>query len=497
MKLKNLTTKQKLAIFTTIAITIFAMPQLLRTLFHHDSMLGTTTYYHSRMTDLVASGAEHDPLSFGGRPMTYPYGFSLMILATPAAKYLLAPLIGGLGIIIGYHFTRELGLTKKQSLYSAMFLFFNPAYAYFASHLNPRLPAMVLMVLAHLMIQKNDRKINYLAAAPILLALITSPLIGASMLVIGIIIFRKKIKRTVTPFTIGFIGFLAYFLPIITENGLFHRYEAYNIFVEMNRGIQYFVFESGLTAVSFTFAMIIMAIYGFFKLNTENLKPMREWLFIGVLASLAIFNRMNDLLIYPVSIIAGTVFATHFHRFKKAIKIDRIPTKHLKTAVWTYLVILVIVPGIGMIMIDPEPEQHEVMTWIKNNTSENATITAHWNEGHYITGIAQRKNVMDPYLEFAPEVDERYRDIRRVLSSSQPEETINIMEKYNSNYMLYRVSPMETCSGFPYVSKHGRFKEIYSNQEYRVYQLMDEPVSPESDLCEESIRRAKEMRNET
>ena len=489
MKLKNLTTKQKLAIFTTIAIIIFAMPQALRTLFHHDSMLGSTTYYHTRMADLVASGAEHDPLSFGGRPMTYPYGFSLMILATPAAKYLLAPIIGGLGIIITYYFTKQLGLTKKQSLYSSMFLFFNPAYAYFASHLNPRLPALVLMVLAYLMINKENKKINYLAAAPILLALITSPLIGMSMLVIGTIIFRKQIKKTAPAFTIAFIGFLAYFLPIITKHGLFQNHEAYNIFVEMNRGIQYFILESGLTAVSFTFVMILMAIYGFFKLNTKNLKPMREWLLIGVVASLAIFNRMNDLLIFPVSIIAATVFTTHLKQLRNTLKLEWIPLKHLKAMIWIYLIILVIVPGIGMIMIDPEPEQHEVMTWIKNNTSENATITAHWNEGHYITGIAQRKNVMDPYLEFAPEVDERYRDIRRVLSSSQPEETINIMEKYNSNYMLYRVSPMETCSGFPYVSKHGRFKEIYSNQEYRVYQLMDEPVDPGSDLCQELLER--------
>lgn len=487
MTLKDLTHKQKLAIFLCIAITIFAMPQVLRTVFYHDSMLGSTTYYHTRIADLIASGAQHDPLSFGGRPMTYPYGFSLMLLVFPAAKYTLAPLIGGLGILVGYYFVKDLGLTDKQSLYASMFLFFNPAYAYFASHLNPRLPAAILMVLGFIMVRNEDKKVNYLAIVPLVLALMTSPLVGASLLVIGLIIFRKNLKRIFIPFILSFLVFLVYFLPIIKEYGLFQRHEAYNIFVEFNRGVQYFIFETGLTPVAFTFVMVIMAVYGFFKLNGLNLKPVREWLLIGFLASLVIFNRMNDVLIYPISIIAGTVFATYFKDLKNALKLEWFSTRYLKVLIWLYLIILIIVPGIGMMMIDPNPDQYNTMTWIKNNTPENATIFAHWNEGHYITSIAERKNVMDPYLEFAPEVDERYNDTKRIMSTSKVEETIRIMEKYDSRYIIYRVEERSGCYGFPYVSNHGRFKEVYSNEDYWIYRLMDEPVEEGSDLCEEVL----------
>ncbi len=493
MNMKQLTYKQKLLILTCIAITVFAMPQILRTTLHHDSMLGSTTYYHRRVAHLVVSGQQIDPLSFGGRPITYPPGFSWMIVLTPLPEFLLAPLIGGLGIIVGYYFVKELGLTDKQALYSSMFLFFNPAYAYFAVHLNPRLPAIIMMVIAYIMINKDNKKINYLSAIPVAASLITSPMIGATLIVVGLIAFRKKIKKMVAPFSAATLAFMIHFVPIIAENGLFQSHEAYEIFTELNRGIQYFILESGLTAISFTVVMVILAAYGFFKLNDPQSKPVREWLLIGTIASLAIFNRMNDVLIYPVSILAGVILATHVDGLRETLKLEWIPRKWLKRILWAYLIILVVVPGIGMITIDPSPEQHEAMMWIKQNTPENATIMAYWWEGHYITGIADRRNVMDAYLEFAPEVDERYEDVRMVMFGSRAEKTIEIMQKYNAEYILYRIDTGRNhCSGFPYVSKHGKFEEVFSNEEYRIYKLREEPISPGSDLCEAIDEKRRE-----
>ncbi len=486
----DFSSKQKLIIFAVIATIIFTLPQVLRVFLYHNSMYGGTTYYHTRIADLIVSGARTDPLSFGGRPLTYPPAFSWMIHLMPAAKFILAPLIGGLGIVLCYFFTKDLGLTDKQSLYASVFLFFNPAYSYFSIHLNPRLPALIVMLLSFLMINKDNKKLNALSFIPVLFALYLSPLVGISMLLIGAFILRRKLKRLILPFSTAFLAFFAtYFYPLIDKYGLFQRYEAYDIFVEFSSGIQFFIIESGLTAISFNVAVVIMAIYGFFKLDGRVTKPVREWLLIGALASLLIFSRMNDVIIFPISIIAGTVFATKFKDLRSDLKLDIVPTKLLKIAVVVYLILVIVMPGIKMITSPPKPNQYRAMTWIKNNTPENATVMAYWTEGHYITGVAERKNVMDAYLEYAPNVDERYHDIRRAMATSKANETIRIMEKYNSSYMLYRVVERETCTGFPYVSKHGRFKEVYSNEDYRVYKLIDEPVSPGSDLCEEVVNR--------
>lgn len=484
MCLTKLSSKQKIVILAAVAFIIFMLPQVLRVFIYHDSMLGSTTYYHVRLAELVVEGASSDPLSFGGRPITYPPGFSWMIYLVPLSMFVLAPFIGALGILIGYYFVKELGFTDKEALYSSLFLLFNPAYAYFSVHLNPRLPAVVLMVLAYLMVNKDNRLINYSAFFPVILSLMISPLIGSALILIGLIIFRKKFKRLLVPFSSAFTVFLAYFIPIVIKHGLPRRYKAYNIFTEFGRGLEYFFIESGVTAVSFTSLLVLLATYGFFRLKGEEYRPIREWLLVGFFASLLIFNRLNDLLIFPVSLVAGTVFAAYFKDFRDKLRLKRFSIKALKLVVVVYLLVYIIVPGAATIKISPTPEQYDAMTWINQNTPENATIMAYWWEGHYITSVAERKNIMDAYLEFAPEVNERYEDIKRVMSTCRANETVRIMKKYNSRYLLYKVLKKDSCSGFPFVSKDGRFEEVYSNEDYRVYKLNDKLTSPGSDLCE-------------
>lgn len=475
IKIKKLSHKQKLILIFTLSLILFALPQILRTTFHHDSLLGSTTHYHVRISELITSGKTEDPLSFGGRPLTYPPVFPWMINLIPAAKYLLAPLIGATGIIIGYYFTKEIGLTEKQSLYTSIFLFLNPAYAYFSVHLNPRLPALILMVLSYLMITRKEKIINYLSMIPVLIALLMSPIIGISLTVMGAIIFRKKIKKFAAPYTAGFLIFLlGHFLPLINKYGLFQRHEAYDMFVEFNRGVQYFFLETGLTAISFNIALVALAGYGFFKLNDLETKPIREWLLIGIIFSLAVFNRVNDLLIFPVSIIAATVFAgPKLKEFRQSFKLNKVPMKALKATILIYLILAVTIPGLKVITIEPTPEQHEAMIWMKNNTPTNTTILADWNEGHYITNIAERKNVMDPYLEFAPQVDERYNDTRKTMHTHDPNEVIDIMKKYNADYVLQKIKGRRVIQDFSYLQTDERFREVFSNKDYKIYKLME------------------------
>lgn len=488
MGFEKLTSKQKLVIFALTATVIFALPQVLRTTFYHDSMYGSTTYYHTRISDLVVSGAQRDLLSLGGRPLTYPPAFPWMVYLVPAAKFILPALIGGLGIFTCYFFVKGRGLSDKKALYSSIFLFFNPAYAYFSIHLNPRLPALIVMLLSFIMIDRDNKILNALSFVTVAFALFLSPLVGISMIVIGAVIFRNRVKRLVIPFSSAFgVFFLTYLFHLIDKYGLFHRHEAYNMFVEFSSGIRYFIIESGVTAISFNVAVVIMAIYGFFKLKGKPIKPIREWLLIGFLGSLLIFSRLNDVLIFPMSIIAGTVFVSKFQDLKSSLKLDFFPRNSLKILVVLYLILVIVTPGIKMVTSPPTPNQYEAMTWIKNNTPENATIMAYWWEGHYITSIANRKNVMDVYLEYAPNVDERYNDIQQAMTTCRANETIGIMEKYNASYLLYKTSERDTCSGFFYTSKHGRFKEVYSNKDYKIYRLMDEPVSPGSSLCKEFV----------
>ena len=78
----------------------------------------------------------------------------------------------------------------------------------------------------------------------------------------------------------------------------------------------------------------------------------------------------------------------------------------------------------------PTKEQTDAFLWIKQNTPENSTVLTDWTLGHWVTGIAQRKNFMDGYAEYAPEVDQRLEELLEFYK------TCKVPEGYGIDYIL-------------------------------------------------------------
>ncbi|HEY4698925.1 MAG TPA: hypothetical protein VIH27_00935 [Nitrososphaerales archaeon] len=90
------------------------------------------------------------------------------------------------------------------------------------------------------------------------------------------------------------------------------------------------------------------------------------------------------------------------------------------------------------------------MNYIKNNTPENSTILCWWDYGNMVIGYGERRSVVvnpsrsllllitlsDNNPNIATDPEETIQDTANALTATDPKDTVNIMKKYGSEYLL-------------------------------------------------------------
>ena len=93
----------------------------------------------------------------------------------------------------------------------------------------------------------------------------------------------------------------------------------------------------------------------------------------------------------------------------------------------------------------------DALDWIRNNTSDNAIFLNWWDYGHMVVGYAERESVIknpseealisvgnpSSYKELEPH--EKIVDVTKALTTTDENETISIMNKYNATHILVTV----------------------------------------------------------
>ncbi|MEK6856773.1 MAG: hypothetical protein AABX49_02035 [Nanoarchaeota archaeon] len=82
-----------------------------------------------------------------------------------------------------------------------------------------------------------------------------------------------------------------------------------------------------------------------------------------------------------------------------------------------------------------------VLRWIRENALPDVTIVAPLGKGHIMTALAGKRTVLDDNFLLAPETSERYGDIERLYSTKSEVEALEIIAKYNIDYVFI---PIET-----------------------------------------------------
>jgi asparagine N-glycosylation enzyme membrane subunit Stt3 len=94
------------------------------------------------------------------------------------------------------------------------------------------------------------------------------------------------------------------------------------------------------------------------------------------------------------------------------------------------------------------------LQYFKNNTPENSTILSWWDYGNMIIGYSERNVIAtSPSPNLLPSItntsvnvktdsEEKLQDIAKALATTNPQETLTIMKKYNATYIYVATGPL-------------------------------------------------------
>lgn len=94
------------------------------------------------------------------------------------------------------------------------------------------------------------------------------------------------------------------------------------------------------------------------------------------------------------------------------------------------------------------------LQYLKSSTPENSTVLSWWDYGNMIVGYSERnviatnpspsllKSITNTSANVKTDSEEKLQDIAKALATTDPQETISIMKKYNARYIYVANGPL-------------------------------------------------------
>jgi hypothetical protein len=465
----SMTQRKEIILIAAIAFLVSASPLLARWyVFGMPGIIGTTPFYHQRISGYMAAGnfSWYDPLSFGGRPYTYPPFFSIIlagfavIFSLEVGGLVMMGLMGAAAAVLCFLLAKELiGLSGKKvnrrpkasgdafkhgftfsrkSAYTAILLS-SPGFIYLFAHLSTRTPPIVLGLLGIYLVLK--KKPWWMISLTLALALVLHPETGLMFSFLALIAdknYLKNLRFVLLAVLLSGIFYVPYYLPygIPQLNAIHEDYAARDYGME-SLNLPIFSWETGKGSV--TLLALALSFVGFYYTKNSFL---REWFILAVALAL-ISARFFLYIALPISFLAAAGLYAVMQRYKRYGRyiLPGFVAYSLLIGAWFIL-------DFGSSY--PVKNQIDAFTWIRENTPENATVISDWAHGHWITGIAYHKSFVDGYAEYAPQADQRMEDLRLFFQNCTVPEGYGIQYAYLEDWYIKREN-MTCIWNFPKV----------------------------------------------
>ena len=117
-------------------------------------------------------------------------------------------------------------------------------------------------------------------------------------------------------------------------------------------------------------------------------------------------------------------------------------------------------------------DEIDAFTWLQN-TPEGSTILSQVDDGHLITYLGKRKNVMDTNFLLISNAQQRLEDIERVYTTFSQTEAFTITSKYNVNYIVFSESIKNQFNIHDLqIFDRKCLKTAYKNDEVRIFEVL-------------------------
>ena len=120
----------------------------------------------------------------------------------------------------------------------------------------------------------------------------------------------------------------------------------------------------------------------------------------------------------------------------------------------------------------PSPQETDALLWISNSTQDSSVVLSTLEEGHLITAIAKRKNVMDTSFLLIQNTQQRLKDVNEMYTTSYTTTAFTLLNKYNVDYVFYSISALKKYGKKPaYLDDTDCSTLAYENTEAQVYKI--------------------------
>ncbi len=465
MKPTRLFAEFRIALLVLLFISIFLLVQIMRGPF----LIGDESYFNLRTAEniLEEKGVpDYDELSYGGRDILYPIGYPFLlflfsflsgaeiIFASKAIPFILALF----SLILFYFILKTLNIDSKIRVLSSLVLIISPPFLYFAS-VSTNISAVVFLGLLGFLFLIKDKKI-FSAISFLLMIFFNVVLTYITLLLLFFYISRKK-------------GYMKWFFSVLllTAVGTFFLYGfnlGYREEVVANSFISDLGGEFGIGVFS-----IIPLIFGLKAMWREKYKHSLLYLLLIILILLSFYY------------LEALFYLNFFVAVIAAFGINDILNIKWESSLIKRFTLLIV--GLGLIfsglsfvnvLSDMNPNDEVfALSYLREDSEPDDTVFSHYSRGNWISGIAERNNLMDSNFVNAPDLEERINDSNEIFYSRESDRISELLSKYSVDYVfidsdlkkrLWKTEEEGLLLSFKY---DRRFKIVYETDNVEIWKF--------------------------
>lgn len=414
-------------------IVILTLPYILR---ESSILIGDESYYHLKIASLIQEKGytNFDPLSYGGRPLLTPLGWSFKLakissifnISLEFTSKLIPFILGILTALLFYYTLKNLKLPKKIRIISTLAFIISPIFIYSFSTSNYYFIPLFLNLLAFYLFLKNLKILTTILIAATTFFGIIHPIIGLAAILIYTLIKNKKLSLWFYITTIiTLILILFNYLPILIKYGL------PILFTIDKLPIYQQLFSDLGGKISLSIFALILALVGIIVTWKKKSTYVAIHLIFLILLIISLFYA--PLLIYLNTLLAVLVAFGMLRLMQRKWE-----SKFIKNFTIFILALGLIFSGLSYAKqtADSLPNQEIVDGLSLIKSEEEKTVFSYYTNGYWINSIAKKPNVMDPLFTYAPDLEQVYEDSQELFYSRDLENSTKIIEKYNIGYIF-------------------------------------------------------------
>ncbi|MBN2458058.1 hypothetical protein JXB31_02920 [Candidatus Woesearchaeota archaeon] len=489
---------EKTVVFVLLAIVFLVVFGLrLYFAFSTPNFTDTDSYFVLRQVESIRDSGQplfHDNLSYGGRDFLFLPLFHYLlalfssVMPVVAACKVMLNLTASTSVFAVFLIVRQISRNRWVALFSAFISGFIPVYV--SETLNTvsvyAMTIPLMLFLLYFFLRINIRKNpNYFIILFFLLILLD---ISSYIVIFAILIYLVlswleglNVGRAELELSL-FSVFIMALLYIILFRQAFLQHGYMVIWNNTPQALlgNYF---SDVDILSSIYSIgVIPAIAGVFVILLHLFRkkksvylPMSFSLLVGILLVLKLIPISYGLMVLSLLfvILSGEMFLVMDEYIK------RTRFKRFRLVIYMMFMLLFAVSSVipsfsyaRQSVNDSVPnEEIAAFYFLGNITKENDTIVTTVYDGHLVTYLSGRKNIMDSNFLLAEDAEERLADLKKIYTSAIASKPIGLLDKYDAEYIVFNNKAREfyNISRLAYIDEEC-FPLIFTMKDVRVYE---------------------------